>query len=357
MDTLDSSFPAARELLAGPRGRRMLIEYALACEHATDDGSFRAALMRSALRNDLGSRRPRRRSLIGDPVRSDRGSTPPYSISDVAKRLDAVELLAPTPELARSALANSVGNARPWQEPDAIDTIAAQPVTQPSLRRVAVALGAACESLGWRATACDSPQSVVYWGEPPELPSDGTVRRSEREAIDDGWSSRPPLGTPSTTGLQFDGSPAALWFNEDDPGLDHATSVTAASPRADRVYEIADREDWAALCRQFPDEVTSIRSRSWTAATGREGRWVLPDWKRVAESYDLVHLQIGAYVSSAGVAIPVAGDMSTASVIAGWNPDESCWLTPALSLVQAPSNWLREQIQEPTWIPTREHST
>lgn len=357
MDTVhSSSSPAARGLIAGPRGRRMLIEYALACEHARDDDSFGAALMRSTLRDDLG-RRSSRRSFIGDPVRSGRRSTPPFNVSDVAKRLDAVDLLAPTPELARLALANAAGNARPWQEPDAIDAIAAQPAMQPSLKRVAVALGAASDALGWHATAGDHTQALVYRREPSVLPSDSSLHESERKAVDDGWSSRPPLGTPSTTGLLFDGSPAALWFNEDDPGSDHATSVTVASPRADRVFEVGNSDDWAALCRRFPDEVTSIRSRAWTAATGREGPWVLPDWQRVAEYYDLVHLQIGAYITSAGVAIPVAGDVSTASMIAGWNPDESFWLTPALSPIGTPSQWLREQDQGPAWILAYEHST
>lgn len=334
----------------------MLIEYALACEHGRDDDSFGAALMRSALRDDLGSRR-RRRSFIGDPVISGCRSTSSNSISDIADRLDAVELLPPTPELARLALARAVGNARPWQEPDSIDAIAAQPGMHSSLRRVAKTLAVGGESLGWNATMAGRTQAVVKRIESPLPPSDCAARKTERQAVDDGWSSRPPLGSPSSSGLLFDGSPAALWFSEDDPGLDHARSLTVRSPRADRVWEVRSRDDWAALCQEFPNEVTSKRRRSWAAVTGREGRWILPDWKRVAERYDVVHLQVGAYISSAGVAIQLAGDMSAASVIAGWNPDESYWLTSDMRLAGTSTYWSREQDQGPAWVRAAGQST
>lgn len=48
-------------------------------------------------------------------------------------------------------------------------------------------------------------------------------------------------------------------------------------------------------------------------------------WCRVSQDFDAVHLSITAYLSSAGR--PIQVDEKTASVIAGWNPDVTYWLT------------------------------
>lgn len=52
---------------------------------------------------------------------------------------------------------------------------------------------------------------------------------------------------------------------------------------------------------------------------------MLPDWSEVARRYDAVHLTATGYLRAAGIAIPVDGDR--ASVLAGWDPDATCWLT------------------------------
>lgn len=51
---------------------------------------------------------------------------------------------------------------------------------------------------------------------------------------------------------------------------------------------------------------------------------MIPDWPRVAGDYDGVHLSVAGYLGTAGRAIDV-GD-GWASVLAGWNPDETVWL-------------------------------
>ena len=79
------------------------------------------------------------------------------------------------------------------------------------------------------------------------------------------------------------------------------------------------------LCTEFPVEVTAQKRHDWYSTTGRVGRWIIPDWPRVAEHYDGVHLTVCGYLAAAGTAITV--DDATASVIAGWAPDGTCWLT------------------------------
>lgn len=92
-----------------------------------------------------------------------------------------------------------------------------------------------------------------------------------------------------------------------------------------RVYEISTADDWAELCRRFPLDLTASRRHDWYRATGRVGDWVIPDWTSVGEHCDGVHLSAAAYLQAAGSPIPVDDD--SASLIAGWNPDETWWFT------------------------------
>ncbi len=73
--------------------------------------------------------------------------------------------------------------------------------------------------------------------------------------------------------------------------------------------------------------MTAQKRHDWYRTTGRDGRWVMPDWSRVAEMYGGVHLTVTGYLAAAGTAIDVDDD--AASVIAGWAPDETHWLTDA----------------------------
>jgi hypothetical protein len=86
--------------------------------------------------------------------------------------------------------------------------------------------------------------------------------------------------------------------------------------------------------------------------TGRDSReagpWLVPDWSRVAQEWDAVHLTVAGYLASATRCIPVpdaadatgtagttgttgtagsTGRVEAASVIGGWGPDVTYWLT------------------------------
>ncbi|SFA40070.1 hypothetical protein SAMN05444374_101432 [Rhodococcoides kroppenstedtii] len=77
--------------------------------------------------------------------------------------------------------------------------------------------------------------------------------------------------------------------------------------------------------------MTAQKRHEWYRTTGRAGRWVIPDWLRVGEVYDGVHLTAAGYLSAATTEIPVDDDC--ASVIAGWAPDETYWFTDAARIV------------------------
>ena len=53
---------------------------------------------------------------------------------------------------------------------------------------------------------------------------------------------------------------------------------------------------------------------------------MVPDWAAVVETYDAVHLTTAAYLAGATRALAV--DAETATMIAGWGPDATQWLTP-----------------------------
>lgn len=102
----------------------------------------------------------------------------------------------------------------------------------------------------------------------------------------------------------------------------------------------------AALCRTYPLEVTEQKRHDWYSTTGRYGRWVVPDWSAVAVDHDAVHLTAAAYLTSAGTAVPV--DDGVASVIAGWYPDETYWLSDDARPEAGGAVWVRD---DEDWVP------
>lgn len=132
--------------------------------------------------------------------------------------------------------------------------------------------------------------------------------------------------------------PAALSFVEDSLGWEHATTVPVRG--TGRTLEIRTADDWKSLCRLFPLEVTASRRHDWFRATGRQGRWVSPDWERVSGEWDAAHLTVLGYLTGATRALHV--DAETATVIAGWAPDSTIWLTDVARESEGPrQTWRR----------------
>jgi hypothetical protein len=135
------------------------------------------------------------------------------------------------------------------------------------------------------------------------------------------WSMPPPALVRTTRSLGADG-PAGLWWVEDSMGRDEAVATPVDAYPA-RVVELDGPDDWADLCRRHPLDVSASRRHDWYRVTGRDGRWVVPDWTAVAAEADAVHLTVRGYLSAATRLIDVGDGM--ASVLAGWNPDETYW--------------------------------
>ena len=377
-----STTSTADALLSGPRGRRMLLDYVMDAEEIRrpepHDDSFRSTIFLAShhLDPERDSRVTYSRVTYSRVAYEPGAQEPPeeplravVTADDVADRLSQVVLPEVTEVALRSALAAAVDSARYWQDPDGEDVLVATEPVRRELQRVAEHIARSPHAQWWTTALAETDQwSIVSWGddspdtfEPAaaELLSDwhestlaAEVRAADRPTDPTAnwsgyWWSSPSVR--SSTRTLFDGAPAELWFVEDSSGWKRATVRKVGTPAGARIYEIDGGQAWAELCRRFPLEVTAEKRHDWYRTTGRSGRWVIPDWQLVAEDYAGVHLTVMGYLAAAGTAIEV--DDETASVIGGWAPDETYWLTDTDSIGADFRTWvLHDSREQPAWV-------
>lgn len=115
------------------------------------------------------------------------------------------------------------------------------------------------------------------------------------------------------------------------------------------VYEIDTAKDWGELVSRYPLCVTKARRQDWWRATGQDHARAIPNYPAVAADYDAIHLTVGGYLSTAGRPI---GAGSTHTVLAGWDPDQTWWLTDSSRRLDEPVTWLDTGEEEPfMWAP------
>lgn len=178
----------------------------------------------------------------------------------------------------------------------------------------------------------------------------GEARSVREQAADPGarwsgtWWSTPPHELVRTTRSLPGGAPTRLWFEEDSLGPEEADAIPVDAYPG-HVIEIDGPAAWAKLCQRHPLDVTASRRHDWFRATGRDGRWAMPDWSKVAAKADGVHLSVAGYLAAAGVALDT-GD-GAASVIAGWNPDETYWFRGTVGRPAGKQRWAR---RDDVWL-------
>jgi len=332
---------SAEALLAGPRGRRLLLEFALASAPGEGD-ELRSAVMLAAYRLDLGHGGSV--ALFGPGAAEAESAV--VLPDDVAVLLHRAAPLEPDSATVLRALVASVDAARYWQEPDGEDRLAETGPVREALVPIAERVASSADSGWWDEPLDRAEQHAVTWDDdaPAKVSMtaaerlalwrsatiDGELRAgrerpAEPEALWSGeWWSTPPAALTRTTRALGGHGPAGLWLVEDGFGWERATTQSVAVPDGSRVYEVDGAAAWAALCLAHPLEVTAQKRHDWYRTTGRDGQWVMPDWAGVAEDHDAVHLTAAAYLAAAGTAVRV--DDGSASIIAGWNPDETYWL-------------------------------
>ena len=331
------------ELLSGPRGRRLCLEL------------IQRIVASSPIHEDLGTvlfhgahdLEPESSSVamvsagIGEPT-----PPPPSTPAAVGRLLDQLIIDTPDDTALLYALDAAVANARYWQEPDGMDVLGATPEVREALGRTATMIATAPAAAWWTTPIDLTGQWIVEHPDRRRQPTaaagtllsrwrtaalaDEVRARHDRPAdprasISGSWWSIPPSDLRRTTRRLDPYGPVGLWLIEDDLGRDSAITRRTIVPEAPTVFEIDGPRAWTELCERYPLEVTADRRHDWYRATGRDGRWCLPDWAAAAADYDAVHLTVIGYLSTAGRAVRVSDDFG--SVIAGWDPDATWWLT------------------------------
>jgi hypothetical protein len=283
------------------------------------------------------------------------------------------------------ALAWTVSTAQYWGEPGAEDRALAAPAARETLRPLADAILAAPAS-GWWAAPVDPGRQryAQFLGDRPfdePLLSGAagrvaawradTLRREESLRATDTaaplgewsgqwWSDPAMSGLPITTRALPGLGATRLALVEDGLGWKSARCWPLRPRAGARVYEVDGPAAWAALVARYPLDLTMSRRHDWWRATGRAGRWLIPDYQAVAADYDGVHLTVLGYLTTAGVALPAGsadrddpdGDDpggEARTLLAGWEPDATWWLTDCLAPAGPPEDWAADDQAGAVW--------
>ncbi|WP_159449180.1 hypothetical protein [Demequina sp. NBRC 110055] len=358
---------SASPAFAGPRGRRFLLAVATRMSDAVRTMVFHVGY-------DLDPGAGTSTVMFGWTDAKGQTVAPPdmphYQVADVAREISDLDLMAMTTADVWESLVEAVDEAAYWQPPRGEDILASRPELDGPLARVGAAVighgllprpdGAAYAVIHVRdgeanarwPTASAGHDLLEGWITGTREDERGAERdwpRDPRASYSGAWWSTPPHGlvvsTPSSTGI----GPWGLSLVEDAFGETEAmTAPVLAKPEA-RVRVIETRDDWVALCRAAPLEVTASKRHDWFHTTGRDDvRWVVPDWSAIAADWDAVHLTLAAYLDLAGRPLDVFEGV--ASVIAGWNPGSTYWFRGASVDHAAYANWVRADQGAP-WQP------
>ncbi|MGI8627498.1 MAG: hypothetical protein ACR2J5_13175 [Geodermatophilaceae bacterium] len=341
-------------LTSGPRGRRLCWE--LLFEAAVDEPAWQAVR--------LGRPRVGKTRLISMLEKRVQRTLSEYASGpiSVARLLDA--------------FANAVTWARYWQPPDEIDEVLAIVEIQEVLRPLGKAIDSCTADTWWAGALDPDTQHLVEWLNEERLGAVGTSFTGASARLDRWhsdamthelasqsapqdptapwsgiWWSTPNVdGAPKTTSALESGEPLGLRLVEDDSGWTHAETVAVEIRRPVRIYEVTGSQAWMELVARYPLSVIFSRRHDWYRTTGLNGNWLIPDFRAVAADYDGVHLTGRGYLEAAGRALPAGADRHT--VLAGWDPDQTWWLTDVLTPVGGRRQWVRDGKSDASWRNT-----
>ncbi|HEU4674410.1 MAG TPA: hypothetical protein VFS29_00365, partial [Motilibacteraceae bacterium] len=246
-------------------------------------------------------------------------------------------LAAPEVRGALRPLALALADALPawWSEPVDLDRQRVVAWVDPSLPPAPALTGTADSLARWRRETVEGEARARE-----ERPAD--VRANWSGAW---WSTPAGSARPVETSRALDVVGAAgLVLVEDSLGWTAADCLPVEPTRPVRVHEVHGPADWVELVSRHPLEVTFSRRHDWWRTTGVDGRWLIPDWQAVSQDYDAVHVSVRGYLTTAGLPLQVGEGWT---LLAGWEPDASWWLTDCLRAVGDTQRWVLEEQGEP----------
>jgi hypothetical protein len=285
-------------------------------------------------------------------------------------RTDLDSIVAHADELTLlAALVESVETAMYWQEPDDEDLALADQTVRDALLPVSQAVITAPAAGWWSAPAGTARQQYVEWLAPAGSPPSVTGATAELAAWRAGltgeeqtartrpkdltaslsghwWSTPVPSQLLSTTRSLPGIGAVGLALVEDGLGWKEARCWPMEPQTGARIYEISRPAEWAELVARYPVDVTNCRRHDWWRATSWDGHWLIPDFAAVAEDYDAVHVSMAGYLATAGRALPID---DACTVLAGWDPGQTYWLTDMLTLAGSATNWVKSDEEPLGW--------
>lgn len=286
-------------------------------------------------------------------------------ISVVWERLNAESI---DDDYLVALLRNVVGFARYWQPPDEVDLWLMEHEVSEVFRPVATAIASHPLTKWWTSDVALGSQhrvlltpttSISY--DPARALSDWVAAiHSETErwigphVMGKWWTGPLGPGLPTTTRVHPGWGIVGLSLMEDPPGYQELASVPLSIEREAKVFEVHSIDDWHTLVNLAPLDVTRARGNVWAEATGLDRRWIVPNWEEIAEAIDGVHLSLGGYLGLAGV--PIEIEPGVTSLIAGWDPDATYWLTGVASARGSITTWRWDQAFHSSrtmgrWVP------
>lgn len=338
----------AAQLLAGPRGRRVCAEVGMLTDPTLEwpfDATDRLTV--DIFVDQLGALDAARVAALADPL----------------------ALMRP--------LRASVDSAMYWQEPDDRDALLRDPRVVAALDPVAQALAVAPAAHWWWAPLDLRQQAIVRWMEqgrrratrPHVTGTFESLERWRRDTVaaearaarewptahdanySGSWWSTPVHVNVTTTSRRINRLPAVqLDLVEDSSGWDQARVAPVEIHPRRRVFEIAAPSDWIDLVERYPLDVDRSRRHDWWRATGGAGPWQIPAWPAVSQDYDAIHLAVIGYLSAAGRPLQTR---SGQTVLAGFDPDVTYWLTDSITRTAPLSTWRRAELANYAyeWVP------
>jgi len=119
-----------------------------------------------------------------------------------------------------------------------------------------------------------------------------------------------------------------------------------------KVHEITQPGDWGDLVARYPRDVTGTHDGEWRSWADVDGPWYLPDWEQVMKEFDGVHVTIGGFVASCGLALPIEQGYT---VLAGWIPDATVWLRDVATSRNRLGRWHGNPLDVRSWSDVMEH--